>query len=120
MTIDLGLASITLYIDGILPANTGIRVNLTSNYSQTKIWVDKAVSSHVIHEEWYSLVSIPNTPVTYDIEGFYTLKVEAYVNSVWTVVGEYLVKCLNSSNTTDNITEYLSDNEDNEQTIFYE
>lgn len=118
MTIDLGQIELSLHLDGILPTNAGIRVQLRSNYSNELLWENRSATA-TVYDEWF-ILDISNEDYTnLGVAGYYTLTVE-YLIDEWTVLRNYLVKCTNSANSLDVPTSYVSDNESNEQTIFYE
>ena len=119
MTIDLGLTDIELHLDGVMPTSSDIRVTLTSNYSNETLWDNLAVDSFTIYDEWYTL-NLTNEDLTDKaVEGYYTLLVERNQGS-WIVYRSYLVKCVNSANSSLTPTSYQSDNEDNEQPIYFQ
>jgi hypothetical protein len=119
MTIDLGQTNIELHLDGIMPTSSGIRVTLTSNYSNEPLWNAIVVDSFTIYDEWYTLNITNNDYTDEAIEGYYTLLVERNQNG-WLVYRSYLVKCTNSANSSLTPTSYQSDNEDNEQPIYFQ
>ncbi len=108
-----------LYLDGILPTNSGVRVTLTSNYSNKAIWTNKTATA-TIYDEWYKLAVTNDNYQNKDVEGYYTLKVEYQYLSNWIVLNEYLVKCINTNNELNTPDAYFSDNESNEQVIYYQ
>lgn len=120
MTFDLGLTDIELHLDGILPTSTAVRVTLLSTYSNKEIWTQVEVDSFTAYDEWYTLdITNPNDYTNKDVEGYYVLTVE-YNQTDWIELKRYLVKCINSADGNATPTSYVSDNENNEQIIFYQ
>ena len=119
MTIDLGQTELELHLDGIMPTSSDIRVTLTSNYSNEPLWKDLSAESFTIYDEWYTL-TINNGAYTDEaVGGYYTLLVE-YNQGDWVSFNSYLVKCTNSANSSLTPVSYTSDNEDNEQPIYFQ
>lgn len=116
MTIDLGQTAIKLYLDGILPTNSGVRVSLVSNYSNKPIWTNKTATA-TIYDVWYTLDVTNEDLGAKDVEGFYTLKVE-YQQLTWIPLKQYLVKCVNTDINYPT-SSYISDNDNNEQIVYF-
>jgi Na+-transporting NADH:ubiquinone oxidoreductase subunit NqrF len=117
MTIDLGQSVVTLYLDGILPTNAGVRVTLTSNYSQEVLWSQRTAAD-TIYDEWYELEVQNDNYANKSVAGYYTLSVE-YLGDEWTQAGSFLIKAINSNNNQDTPVSYISDNDENEQVVYY-
>ena len=117
MTIDLGQSVVTLYLDGILPTNAGVRVTLTSNYSQEVLWSQRTAAD-TIYDEWYELEVQNDNYANKSVAGYYTLSVE-YLGDEWTQAGSFLIKAINSNNNQDTPVSYISDNDENQQVVYY-
>lgn len=117
MTIDLGQTTLTMYLDGILPTNAGVRVSLRSNYSNEYLW-QNVTAADTIYDEWYELEVQNSNYTNIGVAGYYTLTVE-YLGDDWTVFDQYLIKAINSADGNNTPNPYISDNEDNEQVTFY-
>lgn len=127
MTIDVGnsIQSIALY--GNLPVGGGTldpkyRVRFVSNYSNKEAVFSNVVIGVQRFGEYYSTLSIGfQTNIPQDVQGYYTMIIE--YNSIleqWTEWTRTLVKVKNGDNTTLNTLSYVSDNDSNEQIIYYE
>lgn len=116
MTIDLGQTNIEAYLDGILPTNAGVRITLTSTYSNRDLLVDVDATA-TIYDEWYKLEFTNEDFSDKAVEGYYILTVDYFTDS-WVEFNRYLVKAINSDNSMDVPDSYVSDNEGNQRIVY--
>lgn len=120
MLMDLGLNAISLPINGRMPANTGLRLSLKSLYSNRFLF--KAIPYTIKqYNEWFEITfDNPGDFTNQGVEGYYELLLEYYDNNSWYQFNNFLVKCDNSLNTLDTPKTFISDNDDNENYVFYQ
>ena len=129
MTIDVGQSIQTLVFYGEIPDNTGTdpvgyRLRFVSRYSNK--FVDKfdcnviSISKNEYRTEMTVTFAISGS-VEEDLEGYYKMLVEYNpTQELWSPWKNVLVKVLNGDADFEEPIEYESDNENNEQIIYYE
>ena len=118
MTIDLGQTNIEMYLDGILPTNAGVRITLTSTYSNTDLLSDVSATA-TIYDEWFKLEFTNEDFTDKGVSGYYVLTVD-YLADSWVEFNRYLVKATNSANSMDVPDSYTSDNDENQNIIYHQ
>ena len=120
MLMNLGLNRISLPINGRMPANGGLRLSLKSLYSNRFLFklVPYTINQY---SEWFIITfNNPDDFTNQSVEGYYELILEYYDNNSWYQFNNYLVKCSNSLNNLGVPKTFISDNDDNENYVFYQ
>lgn len=126
MLINLQNNPVTLYLQGLLPQYLSYRVKLTSRYNNQGILNDTSISgwAYAVSRgpRWYSVtITFDNLDLLdFDLEGYYDYKIEGSNDgSTWVNLETRLCKVINRWNETILDPVYTSDNENNEQYVYY-
>jgi len=125
MIVDLRNDSNRVYFNGILPSYPTYLMRLVAIYSNKEILNDTFGSIELTNlyeaEDWFSFNYLTNISSLQRVElnEYYTCKLIGLDRGVETLIQENLCKVLNNFNTDDSNTNYISDNEDNEQYIYF-
>lgn len=126
MLINLQNNPVTLYLQGFLPQYLSYRVKLTSKYNNEGILNNTSISGWAYavsrNARFYSIgITFDNVDLqNLDLEGYYEYLIEGSSNgTTWVPLERRLCKVINRWNETVVDPVYTSNNEDNQQYVYY-
>lgn len=127
MTIDVGINVQSISVYGSLPVAAGsedplYRLVFTSRYNNKEADFTNTVLGVTRNDEYYTSILVSfEADIPRDVEGYYNMTIQYNaVASQWADWKSYLVKVVNRDFDGEIPISYQSDNENNEQIIFYE
>jgi hypothetical protein len=127
MTIDVGNNVQGIPIYGSLPVAAGsedplYRLVFKSRYNNKEADFTNTVLGVTRNDEYYTSILVSfEANIPRDVEGYYNMTIQYNaIASTWTDWKTYLVKVTNRDFTGEDPISYQSDNENNEQIIFYD
>jgi hypothetical protein len=125
MIVDLRNDSNRVYFNGILPSYPVYLMRLVAIYSNKEILNNTFGSIELTNlyeaEDWFSFNYLTNISSLQRVElnEYYTCQLIGLDKGIETIIQENLCKVLNNFSIDDSNTNYISDNEDNEQYIYF-